>query len=271
MTVLGHAVHMNRTVIVFLALTLVAWPACKKDGSVDSGTAEPQVVDAEEAGLDPKWPTIRLNGELMSVRWSDGDSFKFKSGPYEGRGVRLMGYNTLESYGPVHRWGEWTAVELYRIAKSSWRLGASATWDCTTDGSADGYGRVLVSCPAAAEHIISEGHATVFAIDEEPSKELLAAQRRAMKKRVGIWAKGTPLEIITSLHSADEDGDKTVTYNRVVDTRTGEARQAEHKSTYETCQEVCLSGKEGSCMVYVPFSNRYKNKAECLVVREKGK
>ena len=262
---------MTRTLLVSMALLLVLAPACKKkDGGDDSGSAvAPDVVDKEAAGLDPKWPTISLNGELMSVRWSDGDSFKFKSGPHEGKGVRLMGYNTLESYGPVHRWGDWSAVELYFIAKSSWRLGASKSWNCTTDGSADGYGRLLVNCPDAAEYIISEGHGTVFGIDEEPSKALLQAQKVAIKKGVGMWEKGAPREMITSLHSADEDGEKKVTYNRVVDTRTGMSRQAEHKQTYATCEEVCMGGDEGSCMVYVPFSNRYKNKAECLIVREK--
>ena len=33
------------------------------------------------------------------MRWSDGDSFKFTAGPHKGKGTRLLGYNTLESYG----------------------------------------------------------------------------------------------------------------------------------------------------------------------------
>ena len=243
--------------------------ACKKEApSTDSGAAG---AAADDSTLDPKWPTIRLNGELMSVRWSDGDSFKFKSGKYEGKGVRLVGYNTLESYGPVHRWGDWSAVELYRIAKSSWKLGASSTWSCTTNEDMDHYGRVLVDCPDAALHLVSEGHAFVFALNTTPDDSLMRAQRTAMKKKVGIWAKGAPRKVLSSLHSANEGGEGlSETYNRVVDTTTGEAKEAPHKSTYDTCQEVCLGGDTGSCMVYVPFENRYKNKAECLYVKEKA-
>jgi len=171
----------------------------------------------------------------------------------------------------VHRWGTWTGVELYRIAKSSWKLGASSTWSCTTDEELDHYGRVLVDCPDAALHLVGEGHAFVFGLDASPDGALMRAQRVAMKKGVGIWAKGAPKQVISSLHSADEgEGGLSETYNRVVDTATGESTQARHKSTYATCQEVCLGGDTGSCMVYVPFSNRYKNKADCLYVTEKG-
>jgi len=274
---------MNRTSLILLVLSLGSF-ACPKaadttdSGSTDGGTTtetQPAPVtdttpaDAEAAGLDPKWPTLRLNGELTSVRWSDGDSFKFKSGPHSGKGVRLVGYNTLESYGPVHRWGDWSAVELYRIAKSSWKLGAERTWNCTTTGDEDHYGRVLVDCPDAALHIVSAGHAVVFAMDETPSPELLKAQKLAMKTKAGMWAKGAPKKLVSSLHSVDEGEEKAPTYNRVVDTTTGAATEAPHKDTYSTCQEVCIGGDEGSCMTYVPFAIRYKNKPECLIVKEK--
>jgi len=259
---------MTRTTVTLLALSLLLAPACKKDGSTaDSGDATP--APTEE--LDPKWPTIELDGVLMSVRWSDGDSFKFKSGPHEGKGVRLVGYNTLESYGPVHRWGDWTAVELYGIAKSSWKLGASQTWSCTTAGEADHYGRLLVNCPDAAEYIVAEGHGMVFVLDEDAPASLIRAQKLAQKKRVGMWEKGVPEELVTSLHSADEGEEKSKTYNRVVSTKTGKSREATHKSTYDVCEEVCVGGETGSCMVYVPFENRYRNKAECLQVKEMGR
>ncbi|MCO4770939.1 MAG: nuclease [Deltaproteobacteria bacterium] len=281
---------MNRTLVCLVVLSLLTLPGCKKTAATsESGASEapeapeapeaaevadavwpPEKADAEAAGLDPKWPTILLNGELTSVRWSDGDSFKFKSGAHTGKGVRLMGYNTLESYGPVHRWGSWTAVELYRIAKASWRLGAAATWTCSASGEEDHYGRLLVDCPDAARYIIEQGHGMIFAIEGESEDALLRAQRMAMKSRVGMWEKGAPKSVITSLHSADEGEEKSPTYNRVVDTVSGAANEAPHKSSYDVCEEVCIGGDDGSCMVYVPFSQRYKNKAECLYVKEKG-
>lgn len=215
----------------------------------------------------PGWSYVVIDGERMTVRWSDGDSFKFKDGPYDGAGVRMTAYNTLESYGPVHRWGTWTAQELYEIARESKNLGASQEWTCTTDGSRDGYNRVLVSCPDAALHFVQEGHAHVFGIDEPVSAALVKAQRVAQRKKVGIWAKGVPKLIITSLHSVDErwDDPSEGPYNRVVDTRTGESRKSMHTDQYAVCQEVCMGPKAAeACMTYVPFANRYRNKAECL-------
>lgn len=260
-----HHLDLRTVCCVALAAALLVPLGCKKKEPATSAESEPTPAAEPAEELDPKWPTISLNGELMSVRWSDGDSFKFKSGPWEGKGVRLQGYNTLESYGPVHRWGDWTRLELYRIAKSSWKLGASKTWDCTTNEEQDHYGRLLVNCPGAAEHMVREGHGHVFVMEGEAPRGLLEAQVAAIKEGKGIWAKGAPMEVITSLHSADEDGGAKVTYNRVVDTRTGVTRKAEHKETYSTCQEVCM-GPEGadSCMTYVPFVVRYRNKPECI-------
>jgi hypothetical protein len=53
--------------------------------------------------------TIVLNGEKVQVNWTDGDSFKIKEGKFKGAGTRLQGFNTLEAYGPVHRWGRRTS------------------------------------------------------------------------------------------------------------------------------------------------------------------
>lgn len=215
----------------------------------------------------PGWSFVTLGGERMTVRWSDGDSFKFKDGPYEGAGVRMTGYNTLESYGPVHRWGRWTAQELYEIARTSKNLGASQEWQCTTTGDRDGYRRVLVSCPQAALHMVEQGHGHVFGIDEPVSEELVAAQARAQKKKVGMWAKGVPKIVITSLHSADEGwkGKDEGPYNRVADARSGMSEKMHHEDVYGVCQEVCLGPKAAqSCMTYVPFKSRYRNKPDCL-------
>lgn len=213
-----------------------------------------------EAPAPESGPAITLNGQQVDVRWSDGDSFKFKSGPYKGSGVRLMGYNTLESYGPVHRWGSWTADELYEIARSSKYRAAERIWECSTDGNKDGYGRVLVDCPGVTEHMVAIGHAHVFGMDEEGEESLIRIQQQARRKKIGIWKKGTPEAIVTSLHSASEGSG----YNRIVSGFTGKSNVRNHDETYETCQEVCEGGEQGSCMVYVPFKFRYRNKPDCL-------
>ena len=134
------------TLVTLHCLLLFAWVGCAHpDGRSARGTEAPK----PESGA-----AVVLNGQQVDVRWSDGDSFKFKSGPYKGRGVRLAGYNTLESYGPVHRWGSWTAAELYAIARTSKDRASERIWQCTTDGSGGGYGRVLVDCPGVAEHLV---------------------------------------------------------------------------------------------------------------------
>ena len=262
----------SRFFLLVLLLSLLA--ACPKAGPapVDSGPSdpapEPTASPAAAEELDPKWPTVVLNGETTSVRWSDGDTFSFKSGPHKRSSARLAGYNSLESYGPVHRWGDWTPTQLYFLAKSSWKLGAAQTWTCSSEGEKDHYGRLLVDCPEAALAMVSEGHGLVFGVDDAPPAALLAAQATAMKTKKGMWEKGNPHEVITSLHSADEGESKGVTYNRIVDTRTGLSREAAHKQVFAVCEEVCLDGS--SCMIYVPFAQRYKDKPDCLIIREKG-
>lgn len=210
--------------------------------------------------------SILINGEQTRVKWSDGDSFKFLSGPHEGKGTRLVGYNTLEAYGPVHRWGAWTPQELFALAESSSQVAASREWTCTTDGKADGYGRLLINCPELAEEMIRQGHGLAYAVEGTASEKLLDAQKDAMAKGRGMWAKGVVKGVITSLHSVGEDGDEdNEPYNRVVDTRTGAATKRPHQNRYASCQEVCekTDGDE-SCMTYVPFKHRYKNKPDCL-------
>lgn len=214
--------------------------------------------------------TLVVNGEEVEVKWSDGDSFKFKSGTYQGRGTRLVGFNTLEAYGPVHRWGTWTPQELFALAESSSKVAAEKQWTCTTDGKLDGYGRVLVNCPDLAEEMIRQGHALAYAVAGTSPENLLAAQREAMAAGRGMWAKGVVSAVITSLHSVGEDGDEddAGAYNRVVDTRTGSATKRAHQQKYTSCQEVCeTTDGDTSCMVYVPFQHRYKKKPECLLKR----
>ncbi len=212
--------------------------------------------------------TLVLNGETIDVVWTDGDSFKIKSGEFKGRGTRLQGYNTLEAFGPVHSWGAWTARELFQIAKASSTLAASQEWKCTTDGKLDGYKRLLIDCPEAAKHLVREGHALVYAVEgTTPDPALLLLQKQAMAKKVGIWAKGVVNGVVTSIHSLGEDGEEAEpeSYNRVVDTRTGAALVRKHKDVYGTCQTVCEKTEgDQSCMVYVPFKRRYGGKPDCL-------
>ncbi len=214
---------------------------------------------------DPDQPHIKLNGELTNVRWSDGDSFKIKSGKYNRKGTRLAGFNTLESYGLVHQWGDWTWGELYELAHAPTKVLTEGVWNCTTDGKADGYNRLLVKCPDAAAELIKRGYAFVFAVDEEPDPKLVKLQLEAQKKKKGMWAKGVPARILTSLHSSAEGPEKS--YNRVVDTRTGKTDEVRHQENYETCQTVCHGeAADQSCMMYVPFTKRYREeeRANCL-------
>ncbi len=205
--------------------------------------------------------TILLNRKVTVVRWSDGDSFKFKSGRFKGNGVRLVGYNSLEAYGPVHRWGDWTAAELYAISSSTKDIASATQWKCITDGSKDSYNRVLVDCPDARQELLRLGHGHVYAFDEDADPADLKLQREARAEGLGIWAKGTPEHIVTSVHSAAEGRGR----NRLVSTRTGKTWLNPHQNDYEICQEVCEGPSvSGSCMVYVPYEVRYKNKPACL-------
>lgn len=213
---------------------------------------------------------IILNGTRVAVRWTDGDSFNIQEGENKGSGTRLVGYNTLEAYGPVHSWGEWTARELYELAKKSSTVAAAQEWECTTDFNRDGYKRLLIKCPKLAIEMARSGHGLAYAVDgEKPDPEVLAAQQEAIKAKRGMWEKGTTNGVITSLHSVGEDGsdedEKPEAYNRVVDTRTGQALKRKHTNTYGTCEKVCeTTDDQQSCMVYVPFKKRYRGQPDCL-------
>ncbi len=211
---------------------------------------------------------IVLNGARVEVRWTDGDSFSFLEGEHKGLGTRLVGFNTLEAYGPVHQWGGWTPQDLFTLAKASSAVAAAQEWDCTSDGKVDGYKRLLVRCPKLAVEMARVGHGLAYAVDgEKPNPEVVAAQADAILNKRGMWEKGTTNGVITSLHSVGEEGsEQPDAYNRVVDTRTGQALKRKHSQHYESCQNVCEdTDGQKSCMVYVPFKHRYRGQPACLL------
>ena len=197
----------------------------------------PAAGDAE--AKDPRTRVI-LNGKLVPVTFNDGDSFRVLSGSYNGAKARLAGYNTLESYGPVHSWGTWTAKELYVIAKMATLYARRGTWECTSDGKLDTYGRMLVICPELRKDLVRLGMAHVMSVDDSPGDaELLQLQKEAQEARRGIWAHGVPAFILTSLHSREEDVDGKGTYNRLVSTDDAHSVKWRHDNKYEECSKVC--------------------------------
>jgi micrococcal nuclease len=208
---------------------------------------------------------VRLNGESTKVHWTDGDSFNVRDGSYRGKGTRLVGYNTLEAYGPVHSWGEWTPEELFEFAADAARVAAAEEWSCSTDGKQDGYHRLLVSCPALAVEMARLGYGLAYAVDgAAAAPEVLEAQAQAQAAGRGIWRRGVVRGIVTSVHSESESPGAEA-YNRVVDTKTGQAVKRAHRQSYRTCELVCEETQGArSCMVYVPFERRYRQKAACL-------
>ncbi len=241
-----------RTALIALTL-LLSLPALAQDSQPAS-----QPTSAPEA--TPPGSTIALNGEILRVRWSDGDSFRILEGEYADTGVRLSGYNALESYGPVHRWGEWTAQQLHDASSAATEFARMGSWNCETSGERDHYGRLLVNCDDLTHAMVAAGHGHLFLFGDPATERQLLYQTTAQEQLTGMWRHGVPELIVTSLHSAAEGGSET--YNRVVSTATGQSERRLHEETYETCQEVCLGG---SCLVYVPFSDRYgADRAECL-------
>ncbi len=231
-------------------------PAATATPSAPSGAGK------EEARVSPGPGQVLLDGELIKAHWDDGDTFAWTAGGKRVR-ARLADYNTLESYGPVHKWGEWSYEELYGMAKEATKLVRSAGWECQRTGTGGGYGRVGVRCPGAAQALIEAGLAHVFSMGVSADVGLLAKQAAAIASKKGMWAKGAPEGLVTSLHSADEPGrDKPAKlYDRVASLRTGSAAPVSHDKTYAPCDEVC---RQGSCMRYIPFKRRYgKNRMRC--------
>lgn len=183
---------------------------------------------------------VFINGQPVPVHFNDGDSFRVFAGEYRGSQCRLAGFNTLESFGPAHQWGDWHPYELYINAKMATFNGRRGTWHCTSDGSTDTYGRVLMICPDLAVDQIRRGYAHAYQIDDTPaSPTYLRVQQEAIRARRGMWAHGVPDYIMTSIHSADEDLSRPVHYNRLVSTRDAHTESEQHHDTYPECDWHC--------------------------------
>jgi micrococcal nuclease len=184
---------------------------------------------------------VFINGRATPVYFNDGDSFKPLAGPYKGSQSRLAGFNTLESFGPVHSWGTWTEKEMWVIAKQATKHAQHGVWHCETDAKKDGYGRLLMHCKDLAKSHIENGFAMAMSVDEVPADaELVAAQQQAIKNRRGMWAHGVPTYVLSSLHSASEGGGKDgKTYNRLVSTTDGHSEKWLHTIDYPECTKVC--------------------------------
>lgn len=216
-----------RLPLTLTALTLTVAAAAMLIPSHDSNAARAQTK-------------VILNGKTVPVHFNDGDTFRVLAGEFKDSSARLAGFNTLESYGPVHVWGNWTAKELYVLAKMGTHNGRDGVWECETDGSTDSYGRLLAWCPKLAEDQIRKGYAHVMTVDDQPGRpELIAAQKEAIAARRGIWAHGVPDFLLTSLHSKEEDVDGRGTYNRLVSTVDGHSVKWRHNSRYGECDRVC--------------------------------
>ncbi|MFO0747240.1 MAG: hypothetical protein U1F43_16475 [Myxococcota bacterium] len=199
---------------------------------------------AVEARAEPA-TTVFLNGTPTPVFFNDGDSFRVVGGPMDGMKTRLAGYNTLESYGKAHQWGAWTAQELFILAKMGTYNARRGVWHCTSDMKTDTYGRTLWVCPDLVVDQLEKGLAHVLSVSSSPGDpKYVEAMHKAQEAKRGIWAKGIPDFILTSLHSIDESATEDGTYNRLVSTKDGHSLKWIHDEKYSECQTVCDDGAE---------------------------
>jgi len=212
---------------------------------------------------------VVVNGMMSPVYFNDGDTFRVLSGQLSGTKARLEGFNTLESFGPVHQWGEWSFRELYVNAKTATLHARRGIWRCSWDKRVDGYGRGLFKCPELAVHMIRSGMAHAMTITAEPSPELyLTAQRDAIKHRRGMWANGIPKYVLTSLHSVDERPNQNWAYNRLVSTHDGHSERWIHGETYGECDKVCVEEVQLESQVLKEVKQRLDSVAELSTWRQ---
>ncbi len=209
--------------------------------------------------------TLDLNGAATSVVWTDGDTFTFRDGPRRGLEARLMGVNALETYGPVHRWGDWRPEDLLTLARHSADVVAGAAEACRASGKKDKYGRLLVDCPDGRAELLRTGHGHLYPFDRDAAPGDIALQADARRERRGMWARGVPTEIVTRVDAATAENGWTAA-NWVVSTDDGRSRRVGHREEHAVCDEVCVGRPPAvpSCLVWVPWERRYTNRPPCL-------
>ena len=194
------------------------------------------------AQLEAKAPRsiAYINGVATQVEFSDGDTFNAKEGKLQGNS-RLAGFNTLESFGPAHQWGKWHPFELWVNAKQATLHARRGIWHCTSDGSRDGYDRLLMHCPDLAMAQIRKGFAHAMEIYDRPSEHpaYLRAQNLAKREKRGFWKHGIPDFIVTSMHSKSEDITKNEHRNRLISTHDGHTEGWTHNDAYSECSWQC--------------------------------
>lgn len=207
---------------------------------------------------------VFINGIPTPVFFNDGDSFRVLGGANTGLKTRLAGFNTLESYGPVHHWDGWTAHELYVIAKMATLNARRGIWHCTTDFKTDTYGRALMFCPDLGIDQVRRGFAHAMSVDEKPADaRYLEAQKKAIEEKRGMWAHGVPAYVLTSLHSVSEGGGYNgKTYNRLVSSVDGHSAKWLHENSYDECQDVCAMERVVSPEVIEAAVETLRNDAE---------
>lgn len=255
-----HTLAVTRLLVPLLA-TLALIVACEPPRTTVTGIAPVPSSTAPEqrpepsatlGAIGPPVDALVIDGERMEVHWPDGDSLDIDSGSLRGRDARIEGFNTLEGYGPVQRWGDWTYAELAQATEESKALARSEAWACERLQDEGGYGRLLLRCPALQEAMLRRGLAHAFTIDTPVPQSALDAQREAQEASRGMWARGVPEAIVTSVTST-ADGNRR-TFDRYVDTHTGQAERAFHERAYAPCEEVCHFG---GCMRYLPHDRRF--------------
>ena len=222
-------------------------------------------VPATRTVPDGPTSTLKLNGTDVEVVWTDGDTFVFAEGLRRGLRARLMGVNTLETYGPVHQWGRWSREELLEIALDSAAIAAEAPGSCRATGARDKYRRLLVDCAGARAELLRTGYGHLYPFDREADPEDIALQRVARAEGVGMWAKGVPTEIVTKVDAATEENGWS-SANWLVSTEDGRSRRVAHRDEHRICDEVCVGRPPAvpSCLVWVPWERRYEDRPACL-------
>ncbi len=205
---------------------------------------------------------IYINGQLTTVAFNDGDTFKIKDGDLKQMRVRVVGINALENYGPVHKWAGNSPEYLFQIAKEATQMANRGGWHCQISDEKDIYGRLLAECHDLSLALINHGLAHAYSITSESAHiDYVQEQQLAQLAQVGMWKFGIPKFIITSLHS-DEESDHP--YNRLISAFNGHSVSYYHHEHYLTCQMVCLDNDD-SCMVHVPYEKRYgRHRPDCL-------